>query len=157
MKDRFFDKIDWAAFWTATLVTFAEKPAAEGPERIPWGMRDAEMGTGRSKLARVLKPYRRAKGKEIDCKRDERSRPECRPVDLVEKSVFHLTKKMVRESDHLVGILPEPAVAAELADGRLLRLPVRLPEFTFDVHFNPIPEFAGKTVCQLLKSAIESK
>ena len=23
MKDRFFDKIDWAAFWTATLVTFA--------------------------------------------------------------------------------------------------------------------------------------
>ena len=23
MKDRFFDRIDWAAFWTATLVTFA--------------------------------------------------------------------------------------------------------------------------------------
>ena len=23
MKDRFFDKIDWSAFWTATLVTFA--------------------------------------------------------------------------------------------------------------------------------------
>lgn len=68
-----------------------------------------------------------------------------------------LIKKMVRESDHIVGILPEPAVAAELADGRLLRLPVRLPEFTFDVHFNPIPEFAGRTVCQLLKSAIESK
>jgi len=31
MKDRFFDKIDWAAFWTATLVTFAVYFLTLGP------------------------------------------------------------------------------------------------------------------------------
>ena len=31
MKDRFFDKIDWAAFWTATLVSFAVYFLTLGP------------------------------------------------------------------------------------------------------------------------------
>ena len=51
------------------------------------------MGAGRRKLARILKSHRGAEGKEIYRKRDERSRPEGRPVDLVEKSVFHLTTR----------------------------------------------------------------
>ena len=70
-------------------------------------------------------------------------------------SSAELIKEMVRHSDHLVGILPEPAAAAEISDGRLLRLPVLLPEFTFDIHLNPVPEFAGRTVCQLLKEALQ--
>ena len=69
-------------------------------------------------------------------------------------SSAELIKTMVAASDRLVGILPEPAVAAELSDGRLLRLPVRLPDFTFDIHFNPLPEFAGRTLCGLLKEAL---
>ncbi|MDY6278357.1 MAG: LysR family transcriptional regulator [Bacteroidales bacterium] len=69
-------------------------------------------------------------------------------------SSAELIKAMVRTSDHIVGILPEPAAADEIKDGRLMRLPVRLPEFTFDIHFNPLPEFAGRTVCHLLKESL---
>ena len=75
----------------------------------------------------------------------------------VTSSSAELIKQMVRESDHLVGILPEPAASAELADRRLLRLPVRLPEFTFDVHFNPIPEFAARSLCLLLREALKNR
>ena len=43
----------------------------------------------------------------------------------------------------------------EIAAGTLLQMPVRLPDFAFDIHFNPLPEFAGKTVCQLLQQTLQ--
>ena len=69
-------------------------------------------------------------------------------------SSAELIKSIVRESDHIVGLLPEPVVADDILQGRLQRLPVRLPELTFDIHFNPLPEFAGRTVCTLLQESL---
>lgn len=69
-------------------------------------------------------------------------------------SSAELIKKLVCESDHIVGLLPDPSVADEVREGLLLRLPVRLPELAFDIHFKPTPEFAGRTACSLLKSAL---
>ena len=76
-------------------------------------------------------------------------------VAVVSSSV-EAVKAMTEASDSLVGIVPEPSVRKELADGRLLRLPVQLPEFTYDIHFDPRPEFAGKTICQLLRDTLVS-
>ena len=66
-----------------------------------------------------------------------------------------LIKKMVLSSDHIVGLLPEPAASDDVLEKRLVRLPVRVPELMFDVHFNPLPEFAGRTACRLLKEALK--
>ena len=74
----------------------------------------------------------------------------------VVSSSIEAVKAMTEASDSLVGIVPEPSVRKELADGRLLRLPVQLPEFTYDIHFDPRPEFAGKTICQLLRDTLVS-
>lgn len=63
-------------------------------------------------------------------------------------------KSVVEESASLIGIVPAPCVRQELASGRLLQMPVRLPGFTFDIHFNPLPEFAGRDICQLLKKTL---
>lgn len=80
--------------------------------------------------------------------------PDLQSRVAVSSSSLELIKSLVASSDKLVGILPEPAVTADIAAGRLLRLPVRLPEFTFDIHFDPLPEFGGRTVCQLLKESL---
>lgn len=63
-------------------------------------------------------------------------------------------KSMVARSVSLVGIVPAIAVRKELSDGTLLQMPVQLPGFAFDIHFNPLPEFAGKSVCSLLKETL---
>lgn len=64
-------------------------------------------------------------------------------------------KTMVENSDNLVGVLPYISVKKELASGDLLRIPILLPDFAFDVHFNPVPEFAGKELCNLLKDTLK--
>ena len=55
---------------------------------------------------------------------------------------------MVADSVALVGIVPAMSVRRELAAGTLLQMPVLLPDFAFDVHFNALPEFEGRTICQ---------
>ena len=81
------------------------------------------------------------------------------PPDLesrvsIKSSSSELIKTIVRNSDRLVGILPWCAVRDEVAAGTLLQMPVRLPDFAFDIHFNALPEFSGKTVCQLLEQTL---
>lgn len=73
----------------------------------------------------------------------------------VKSSSEQLIKSLVRESGNLVGILPYLAVKKELSEGSLVRLPVTLPDFSFDIHMNPAPEFGGREVCRLLRSALE--
>lgn len=66
-------------------------------------------------------------------------------------------KTMVEASDNLVGILPEIAARREIMERRLLQMPVALPDFSFDCHFNPLPEFAAKSMCRLLIETIKDK
>lgn len=63
-------------------------------------------------------------------------------------------KSMVKDSVSLVGIVPAISVRREIASGELLQMPVMLPEFTFDIHFNPLPEFSGKGICKLLRKTL---
>ena len=64
-------------------------------------------------------------------------------------------KSMVMDSVSLAGIVPALSVKREIADGKLLQMPVLLPEFAFDIHFNPLPEFSGKTLCKLLRKTLK--
>lgn len=73
----------------------------------------------------------------------------------VKSSSEQLIKSLVRESGNLVGILPYLAAKKELSEGSLVRLPVTLPEFSFDIHFSPVPEFGGREICRLLRTALE--
>ena len=73
----------------------------------------------------------------------------------IHSSSIELIKTLVRSSDRLVGILPLAAVREDIAAGGLIQMPVRLPDFTFDIHFNALPEFAGKTICQLLRQSLQ--
>ena len=66
-------------------------------------------------------------------------------------------KALVADSPSLVGILPAFAVRKEISLGTLVRLPVQLPEFTFDIHFNPLPEFANRDVCILLRETLKNR
>lgn len=63
-------------------------------------------------------------------------------------------KNLVLRSPDTVGILPEFAVWDELGKGELLRLPVPLPSFAFDVHFTPTASFEGKETCSLLRNVL---
>ncbi len=63
-------------------------------------------------------------------------------------------KSMVANSVSLVGIVPSVTVRKELSAGKLIQLPVRLPNFTYDIHFNPLPEFSGKAICARLKETL---
>ena len=74
----------------------------------------------------------------------------------VKSSSEQLIKSLVRESGNLVGILPYLAVKKELSEGTLVRLPVTLPDFSFDIHLNPALEFGGREACLLLRSALEN-
>ena len=58
----------------------AENPRAESPERISRGMRHAEVRRRGGQLAGILQANRRPEREEIDDKRYESGRPECRPV-----------------------------------------------------------------------------
>ena len=74
-------------------------------------------------------------------------------VSVTSESI-EAVKSLVRSSERLVGVVPACSVRNEIAAGLLLPLPVHLPDLAFDIHFNPLPEFAGKTVCKLLMEAL---
>lgn len=76
-------------------------------------------------------------------------------VAIVSTSVEAI-KSMVAGADSLAGIVPAIAVEKELVRGELLQMPVRLPDFSFDIHFNPLPEFADKTICKLLLETLKA-
>lgn len=63
-------------------------------------------------------------------------------------------KAMVADSVSLVGIVPSATVRKELVASKLIQMPVRLPNFTYDIHFNPLPEFSGKSICARLKETL---
>lgn len=75
-------------------------------------------------------------------------------VSVVSSSV-EAVKTMVAKSHNLVGIVPEPALRGG-DSAELLKMPVQLPDFTCDVHFAPDPDFAAKTVCAILRDALET-
>jgi DNA-binding transcriptional LysR family regulator len=65
-------------------------------------------------------------------------------------------KTMTILSSDIAAVVPEAAVKREVAEGNLLRLPISLPDFTFDIHYNPLPEFAERDVSKLLQEAIRT-
>lgn len=69
-------------------------------------------------------------------------------------SSAEMIKDMVRDSGNLVGIVPYHCVRRELSEGSLVRLPVSIPEFAFDIHLVPSEEFAGKEIFQKLRAAL---
>lgn len=70
-------------------------------------------------------------------------------------SSIETVKSMTGASPSLVGIVPSCSVRKEVACGELLSLPVPLPEFTYDIHFNPRPEFSGRKSCRLLLQTLK--
>ena len=72
----------------------------------------------------------------------------------VNSSSIEAVKSMVMASQSLAGLLPAISVRSELQSGALIQLPVQLPQHAFDIHFNPLPEFAGQDVCKLLRQAL---
>lgn len=74
-------------------------------------------------------------------------------VCCVSTSVEHI-KRVVLCSQDIAGVIPEFSCRRERAVSDLLLMPVRLPGFAFDVHFNPSVDFAGKAVCNLLRSSL---
>lgn len=82
--------------------------------------------------------------------------PDLRSRVAVTSNSIEAIKTMVAASDSLVGIIPVISVREELKERKLLQLPVPLPDFSFDCHFNPLPEFASKTICKLLIETIKS-
>jgi len=74
-------------------------------------------------------------------------------VTVVSPSV-ELVKSMVMESDSLVGIIPALSAFGEIESGRLVKLPISIPDFSFDVHFDPAPQFIGHPICESLRLAL---
>jgi len=73
----------------------------------------------------------------------------------VRSASLEALKALVAGSSDLAAILPAMAVSAEVGRGELLLLPVQLPEFAFDIHFEASELFAGRQVCQLLRSTLK--
>lgn len=59
-------------------------------------------------------------------------------------------KTLVSSSDSLAGVLPYCCVKREIEEGLLLRMPVFLPDFSFDVHYRPEPDFQSTSISRLL-------
>ncbi len=81
--------------------------------------------------------------------------------DLVSRVAFstesiEAIKALVETSSNVVGVLPACSVREEQASGKLLRMPVSLPEFAFDIHFSPSSHFAEKKICRMLKDALKT-
>lgn len=70
-------------------------------------------------------------------------------VALVSSSIETI-KAAVQSSDRLIGILPEISLRDDLARRTLLKMPVSLPEFSFDIHYNPLPDFSQRKICGML-------
>ena len=80
--------------------------------------------------------------------------PDLSPRVGLQSSSAEALKTVTMRSPSTAAILPEMSVWDELCKGELLRLPVSLPQFAFDVHFCPVTSFEGKKVCTLLRSAL---
>ena len=90
----------------------------------------------------------------------DRYRPFLTPDLLARVSVvsdsIEAVRSLVKASPALVGILPAFAVRPDIQSGALIQLPVQLPQYAFDIHYNPLPEFQGREVCKLLLQALRS-
>lgn len=64
-------------------------------------------------------------------------------------------KSFAMHSPDVAAVVPEVSAREELASGRLLRLPVSLPDFTFDVHYNAVPEFGARDISRLLRKTLQ--
>jgi DNA-binding transcriptional LysR family regulator len=64
-------------------------------------------------------------------------------------------KSFAMHSPDVAAVVPEISVRGELAEGRLLRLPVSLPSFTFDIHYNALPEFGARDISRLLRKTLQ--
>lgn len=71
-------------------------------------------------------------------------------------SSIEAIKSMVKTSESMVGIIPAISVRQEIEKKELLQMPVQLPDFSFDIHVNPLPEFADKTACKLLVETLKA-
>lgn len=80
--------------------------------------------------------------------------PDLLPRVGVVTSSAEALKSIVLRSPDIAAILPEFSVREELFRGDLLRLPVSLPSFTFDVHLTAHSSFEGKSDCALLRSVL---
>lgn len=81
--------------------------------------------------------------------------------DLKARTVFtsdsiESVKSLVANSVSVAGIVPAISVRKEITSGTLLQMPVLLPDYSFDIHFNPLPEFAGKTICRLIRETLKN-
>ena len=75
---------------------------------------------------------------------------------IVDSVSIESIKTLVANSDTIVGVVPYIAARREIMAGTLVQLPVQLPDLSFDIHFNPLPEFSGKTICTLLSDSLRS-
>lgn len=81
--------------------------------------------------------------------------PDLQARTAVISDSVEMVKSIVAESVSLVGIVPAMSVRREISNGTLLQMPVQLPEFAFDIHFNALPEFEGRAVCRLIRDTLK--
>lgn len=81
--------------------------------------------------------------------------PDVRARVAVSSFSIETLKSVALASGSIVAILPEIAAKKEFDNGELLKMPVQLQDFTYDVHFSPAPEFAGKSICRILAESIK--
>lgn len=82
--------------------------------------------------------------------------------DLVARTMsqaasIEFIKRLVEVNDDIVGIVPLLSVRDELANASLVRLPLSLPELSFDIHFSPSSDFAPRSACTLLRKSLEDQ
>lgn len=79
--------------------------------------------------------------------------PDLRARTAIVSSSTEAIKSIVAASDSLVGILPELAVRGT----SFIRLPVQLPEFSYDISCNVHPDFLENATCDLLLRTLKDK
>ncbi len=82
--------------------------------------------------------------------------PDIRARVAITSSSIEAVKTLTANSGRIVGVVPSCSVRDEIAAGSLLPMPVQLPDLAFDIHFNALPEFAGKTICRLLFDTLKN-
>lgn len=83
--------------------------------------------------------------------------PDLEARTMTSSSSVEAVKRLVAGSDDVVGIVPLLSVRDELVAGSLVRLPLSLPELSFDIHFIPSSLFAPRSACALLRKALEDQ
>lgn len=81
--------------------------------------------------------------------------PDLRARTVLLTDSVEAIKSMVEESGRVVGIVPAISVRKELNRGSLLQMPVSLPDFMYDIHFDPVPEFGDREICKLLRNILK--